>query len=175
MHHLSVLFRLVNRQSTYFCKGYAGSSVFILCACSACIGIHQFKNNFCVNTVAMETWNALAHELEWRSTGFWSLFPLIICEKKVLDRYYFMASCLFSVSFAFLCSTNLFLSCLFKNLKWRPPRSKAQALVNMAIDLRVQYNAGIFLTRWGTVSFSKVTLLHVLIKLDRRTDRSIGR
>ena len=37
---------------------------------------------------------------------------------------------------------------------------RLRAVVNAVINLRVPYNAGIFLTSWETVSFSRKILLH---------------
>jgi len=45
-------------------------------------------------------------------------------------------------------------------------RDRWRALVNAVMNLRVQQNPGYFLTRWGTVSFSRRTVLHGLMSHD---------
>jgi hypothetical protein len=47
-------------------------------------------------------------------------------------------------------------------------RDSWQTLVNAVMNLRVTYNAGNFLTSCKPVRFSRRTLLHVVIELNRR-------
>jgi hypothetical protein len=41
-------------------------------------------------------------------------------------------------------------------------RNRWRAVVNAVMNLRVPYNAGNFLSSWGPVSFSEMTVLHVI-------------